>query len=58
MTNRGDRKKFIRAMAARNRDMKDELKDLIIGKRIRSFKVLSPNLLLLMVLMSKLRLRA
>jgi hypothetical protein len=47
MTNRGDRKKFIRAMAARNRDMKDELKDLIIGKRIRSFKVLSPNLLLL-----------
>jgi hypothetical protein len=47
MTNRGDKKKFIRAMAARNRDMKDELKDLIIGKRIRSFKVLSPNLLLL-----------
>jgi hypothetical protein len=47
ITNRVDKKKFIREMAARNRDMKDEQKDLILGKRVRSFKVLSPNLLLL-----------
>jgi hypothetical protein len=28
-------------------DMKDELKDIVLGKRIRAFKVLSPNLLLI-----------
>jgi hypothetical protein len=47
ITNRAEKKKFIKTMAGRVRDMKDELKDLILGKRIRSFKVLSPNLLLL-----------
>jgi hypothetical protein len=47
ITNRVEKKKFIRSMAARVRDMKNEMKDLVFGKRIKHFKVLSPNLLLL-----------
>jgi hypothetical protein len=47
LTNRSEKKKFIKNMAARMRDMKDEIKDLVFGKRIRAFKVLSSNLLLL-----------
>jgi hypothetical protein len=30
-------------MAARIRDVKDELKDIVFGKRIKTFKVLPPN---------------
>jgi hypothetical protein len=47
LTNRAEKKRFIKSMAARMRDIKDEIKDLVFGKRIRAFKVLSPNLLLL-----------
>jgi hypothetical protein len=47
ITNRVEKKKFIRNMAARVLDMKDKMKDLVFGKRIKHFKVLSPHLLLL-----------
>jgi hypothetical protein len=47
LTNRAEKKRFIKTMAARMQDIKDEIKDLVFGKRIRAFKVLSPNLLLL-----------
>jgi hypothetical protein len=47
LTNRAEKKRFIKSMAARMRDIKDEIKDLVFRKRIRAYKVLSPNLLLL-----------
>jgi hypothetical protein len=47
LTNRREKRKFIKTMAARNREMRDEIKDLVFGKRIKNFKVLSPNILLL-----------
>jgi hypothetical protein len=47
IVNRKDKKKFIRNMAARNREMKEEIRDLVYGKRIKNFKVVSPNIMLL-----------
>jgi hypothetical protein len=45
ITNRRDKKKFIRNMAARNRGRSS--RTWVNGKRIKNFKVLSPNILLL-----------
>jgi hypothetical protein len=47
IVNRKDKKKFIRSMAARNREMKEEIRDLVYGKRVKNFKVVSPNIMLL-----------
>jgi hypothetical protein len=40
LTNRREKRKFIKNMAARNREMKDEIKDLVYGKRIKNFNIL------------------